>query len=130
MSNLPPGCGRIPGEDEDGPCDLCRKSVDDCICAACPVCGAAGMLFCYVSEKRGGHNMVLTVEQVISRQEGELCLRREQHAEELNTIAEGIDWLKEHPERIERGVETENLLRKQLRGYPKDFRPKKGRPKP
>ena len=45
--SLPPGCGTLPGEEDEGPCMVCGKSIDDCICSECPVCGDAGNPKCY-----------------------------------------------------------------------------------
>ena len=50
MSNLPPGCTNKMIEDHfgsDGPCDVCGRSVDDCICPECPECGGVGDPRCY-----------------------------------------------------------------------------------
>ncbi len=33
--SLPPGCGRLPGEEPEGPCILCGEAVDDCKCEPC-----------------------------------------------------------------------------------------------
>lgn len=48
-SNLPPGCGKIPGE-EESPCELCGLFPDACICPECE-CGEVGAPRCY--EKHG-----------------------------------------------------------------------------
>lgn len=36
-----------PWNQEEGPCDICKRSVDDCTCPECPACGAAGDPLCY-----------------------------------------------------------------------------------
>ena len=48
--SYPPGCSGTPF-DEDYPCQICGKAVDDCDCPTCPVCDVAGDPFCY--EKHG-----------------------------------------------------------------------------
>lgn len=40
--SLPPGCGTLPGEEPEGPCDLCGRPIDDCECSECPTCGEGG----------------------------------------------------------------------------------------
>jgi hypothetical protein len=55
VSNLPPGCSIRDIEwaagYPEGPCEICGKSVDDCTCPECPVCGSVGDPVCY--EKHG-----------------------------------------------------------------------------
>ena len=64
--SLPPGCSKLPGEEDEGPCDVCKKAVDDCICDECPTCGTNGDPKCYHE-----HGLRLTREQVVSRLEAE-----------------------------------------------------------
>lgn len=50
--SLPPGCGQLPGEGPDGPCEVCGGNPDKsgeggCICPECPVCGDQGNPTCY-----------------------------------------------------------------------------------
>lgn len=48
--SLPPGCGRLPGEEPTPPCSLCGKDVESddpikgCQCPECPECGEHGCL--------------------------------------------------------------------------------------
>ena len=42
--SLPPGCGRLPGEEPDPPCVLCGRHFDLCECAPCEVCTDPGCL--------------------------------------------------------------------------------------
>jgi len=59
--DLPPGCHTLPGEEPEGPCEVCGKDIDSCICHECPECGASGDPLCY--EK---HGMVKTRAQIDS----------------------------------------------------------------
>jgi len=68
LSNYPPG---VTGNEPeiagyDGPCDVCGKSVDDCICPQCPICGEYGNLLCYEDGV-----LVRSEEQIESRAEYE-----------------------------------------------------------
>lgn len=45
----------------EGPCDVCGKVLDDCICPECPVCTSAGDPQCYEQ-----HGMDRTCEQIAS----------------------------------------------------------------
>jgi hypothetical protein len=64
--SLPPGCSTLPVEEPDGPCDVCGKEIDDCICPECPECGDIGNPACYIE-----HGMVKTQEQIASLAEAE-----------------------------------------------------------
>lgn len=57
--SLPPGVTTLPGEEDEGPCEVCGHSVDSCICEECPVCGEYGNTLCYLE-----HDMVLSPEQI------------------------------------------------------------------
>jgi hypothetical protein len=59
--SLPPGCTTLPGEEPDGPCEVCGKAIDDCICPECPECGEIGAPDCYAH-----HGMVKTQAQIDS----------------------------------------------------------------
>lgn len=75
--DLPPGCGKLPGE-EEYPCEVCGKMCDDCICPECPVCGNVGDPFCYRE-----YGMVMNQEQTDSKSEAEaIILEADQAAEE------------------------------------------------
>lgn len=52
--SLPPGCGMLPGEEDDGICEVCgrevlgsRSEVGSCECPECDRCGEAGNIQCY-----------------------------------------------------------------------------------
>lgn len=64
--NLPPGCGKLPGE-EDTPCEVCGQFDNDCICEECLECGCVGDSRCY--EK---HGMVRSQEQIDLLKKAEL----------------------------------------------------------
>lgn len=64
--SLPPGCGLLPGE-EDQVCMLCGHEAGDCKCVECPVCGVQGDLRCY---EEFGH-MEMTEEQKARKAEVE-----------------------------------------------------------
>lgn len=57
--SLPPGCGSLPGEEDPGPCQVCGKDEDHCICPECPECGTVGDPKCYEN-----HGMIRTIEQI------------------------------------------------------------------
>lgn len=64
--SLPPGCGRLPGEEPDPPCELCGRFEDDCICPECTECGERADPRCYRPRADGGCGMTRTPEQVAS----------------------------------------------------------------
>lgn len=64
--SLPPGCGRLPGEIDDPPCEVCGCDPDYCDCPECQVCGVAGNPECYKS-----HGLELTDEQIASKKNQE-----------------------------------------------------------
>ena len=64
----------------EGPCNVCGKGVDDCICPECLGCGAVGDPYCY-----GQHGLVRSQEQIDSRAEAEA--REEPHPDRLREDA-------------------------------------------
>ncbi len=51
--DYPPGCNSVPGDEMEGPCNVCGGFVDSpgpypCICPECPECGGYGDPYCYV----------------------------------------------------------------------------------
>ena len=64
--SLPPGCSKLP-YDDDYPCEVCGKFVEDCICPECPVCNTVGDENCYKE-----HGLELTWDQKIAKQEWEV----------------------------------------------------------
>lgn len=71
--SLPAGCGRLPGEEDEPPCDVCGQFVDDCICPPCPVCGEQGNPDCYVGNRRGkkDHGLLRTPTQIAALEAAE-----------------------------------------------------------
>lgn len=71
--SLPPGCGTLPGEEDEGPCEVCGNYVDDCICPECKVCGEQGNPACYIGTGRPGyrddHGMMTNDEQRLAKAE-------------------------------------------------------------
>lgn len=51
--NMPPGCHRVPG-DEDVRCEVCGRWSDDCVCPECDFCGEIGDPRCYEISKYDG----------------------------------------------------------------------------
>ncbi len=47
--NLPPGCNvsDLPGNEPEGPCEICLMDLDHCACPQCTTCGAVGDPICY-----------------------------------------------------------------------------------
>ena len=69
--SLPPGVTQRQIDEaygQEGPCAVCRKSVDMCICPECGVCEAQGDPKCYTE-----HNLKLDRAQAISRQEARIA---------------------------------------------------------
>lgn len=87
--SYPPGCSGPP-EDYQGPCEVCGKDTDNCICPECPTCQSYGDPACY--EK---HGLVRTQEQIEGRKIYDECLAEEAKAEEaiLALLEKGGDEL-------------------------------------
>ena len=68
--SYPAGCNGPPNDDE-GPCEVCGRRVDLCICPPCHVCGEIGNPGCYTDNPTKGHWMLLTEEQVQSKEDME-----------------------------------------------------------
>jgi len=69
--SYPPGCSGPP-EDYEGPCEVCGRIWDLCICSPCPVCGEVGNIDCYIREEPyKGHWMILTEEQIQSKKDSD-----------------------------------------------------------
>ena len=60
----------------EGPCEVCGKSIDDCICPECPKCGGYGDPRCYQD-----HGLIRTAEQIAGQAALEAAMRREAAAE-------------------------------------------------
>jgi hypothetical protein len=72
--SYPPGCSGPP--DDEAPCDVCGREVDDCICPECPTCSGVGDPKCYEQ-----HGLVRTAEQIASRAECEAYAKAQAEAE-------------------------------------------------
>lgn len=60
--SYPPGAAGdpfAPYNAEDGPCQVCGRYPDDCLCPRCPVCSVIGDPSCYGP---GGHGLGRPVE--------------------------------------------------------------------
>lgn len=70
---MPPGCGTLPGEEDEGPCEVCGHYIDACVCPECKVCGEHGNPACYIGTGRPGyrddHGMMRTDEQRLAKAE-------------------------------------------------------------
>src|SRR5262245_9328158 len=94
--SLPPGAAGhpfAPWNQDDGPCAVCCKHVDNCVCPECPVCGEPGEPTCY-TRGHDGKKMQLNKEQILGREECRIQLLREQ----VNDRLMGLDYMKEHDE--------------------------------
>ena len=83
--SYPPGAANDPNAPwnlDEGPCAVCGKSVDDCICPECSTCKAMGDLTCYVPGP-SNHRMKLTKEQAVARQEARIAFLKDKFNEEL-----------------------------------------------
>lgn len=72
--SYPPGAASDPNapyNQEDPPCEVCGKHVDDCICPVCLSCGCQGDPKCYANGDfdgaYNGHGLILTPEQTAAR---------------------------------------------------------------
>lgn len=74
-SNLPPGVtvGMIEAQFDEGPCDICGRGVDDCVCPVCPKCEAQGDHMCYRN-----HGLIVTAGQVKAYHEKKVWEAQEQ----------------------------------------------------
>lgn len=89
--SYPPGCSGPPDQDE-GPCEVCGLSVDDCICPVCPACQGQGDPACYQETDLGIcgglYHTGRTLEQQIGKQQYEISLTKQQLADQENHLAE------------------------------------------
>ena len=77
--NYPPGAANDPNapwNQEPGPCAVCGKVEDDCICPECPTCGGVGDPTCYEQ-----HGLILSPEQIASLAKAEQFWADEDRAE-------------------------------------------------
>lgn len=64
--SYPPGCSGPP-EEYIGPCEVCGRDCDDCICEECPTCGVVGEPKCYDPASPDFHGLARTPEQIEGR---------------------------------------------------------------
>lgn len=62
--SLPPGCGTLPGEQDEGPCEICGFNIELCICHECKVCGEVGDPNCYEFSESGHWQKKTQLQQV------------------------------------------------------------------
>lgn len=77
--DLPPGCTTRHIEEAygtEGPCDVCGRDIDHCICPECPVCQGIGDPACYEH-----HGVVRSAFQIASRAEAEAAWAADNAAE-------------------------------------------------
>jgi hypothetical protein len=91
---------RNPFETDDGPCGICGKAVDDCICPECPTCGGQGDPKCYRDK---GHPLRLSMPQVIANQEYKIAVMKGEFAGRLESAEFFLERLRE-----QKAVEPEN----------------------
>lgn len=78
--DLPPGVTNKMIDEaygQEGPCPVCCKSVDLCLCPECTTCGEQGNPRCYKD-----HGLKLNKEQAVARQEARLVVIRERLSDE------------------------------------------------
>lgn len=88
--SLPPGCGTLPGEEDDGPCQVCGNAIDDCICPCCPECESGGDPACYDPKSPRFHGLVPNKEQEESLAKFE-AIWAEQNREEMEELQYQLD---------------------------------------
>lgn len=90
--DLPPGVTHrmIEEQCEEGPCAVCCRSVDLCICPECPTCEAQGDPKCYSDPVHGkeNHGLKLNKEQAISRQKARVAFTKERLMDEEMYLAQ------------------------------------------
>lgn len=94
--SLPPGCGRLPGEEPVGPCSVCGGDPESdtdkggCICPECPECGSFGDPTCYADstpeqlrgyQPKEHHGLRRTPEQIELRRLTDEQIAKDQVAE-------------------------------------------------
>lgn len=98
--SYPPGCNSVPGDEPEGPCEVCGQDIDNCICPVCPMCGVYGDPHCYQEVDLGicgGLFGKLTVAQMKGREE--MLRRQAEEIEAENRImaewAKGLEDMKD-----------------------------------
>lgn len=82
-----------PHDEDEGPCIICGKSVDDCICPECPDCGCQGDPTCYRL-----HRVKLTMPQVVAHQEFKIAKMKEAFADKMENEAIALSYLRDQKE--------------------------------
>src|SRR5262245_60118670 len=96
--SYPPGAASDPNapwnQNDDGPCEVCCKPVDLCICPECPHCGAVGAPHCYTNDHKAEHGVrfMLSREQIMSREEARIAVLEERVRERKS----GLEWMRDH----------------------------------
>lgn len=80
--SLPAGCGKLPDEEDDGPCQCCGKSVDDCICPECPHCGTLGDPDCYNPAAATHHGLTFNAAQLAGQAALEVFYQQQADADQ------------------------------------------------
>jgi len=114
--DLPPGCTHRHIDEafgQEGPCEVCGQSVDDCICPECPTCGSVGDPYCYCDgpaldrtswlTRRDSHGLVRSFAQVTLLAQAEKAWEEENKAtcEEENRVAQATKEFWEEENRIQ-----------------------------
>lgn len=86
---------RNPFETDEGPCEICGKSVDDCICPECPTCGSQGDPKCY---RERGHPLRLSMPQIVAHQERKIADMKKKFTDDLAGAEGLLERLREQKE--------------------------------
>ena len=81
--------GTLPGEEDEGPCEVCGNYVDDCTCVECLICGSFGRLACYTVDKH--LQFTEEQEQAIKQRQKDL---EEFYTNEAKALAEEYKYMK------------------------------------
>lgn len=90
--DLPPGVTQRMIDEaygQEGPCDGCGESVDNCICPECPKCGEQGNPTCYTE-----HGLRYNKKQRMGQSKLKIASLRENIADEEQYLA----WLEDQPD--------------------------------
>lgn len=100
--SLPPGCGRLPGEEPDPPCAVCGLDPGLCVCPECPTCGEQGNPACYAE---AGQRVQVAFEAKVKACRG-MESRRVKFRNLVDNLATQVDLVREHIEGIAGGRNT------------------------
>lgn len=84
--SYPPGAANDPNapyNQQEGPCEVCGKGCDDCICPECDLCGSQGDPDCYdpYQFRPGFHGLFRTQAQIDSLADAEVMWAADCEAE-------------------------------------------------